>query len=270
MKINRLRFNKKSDPNSSIVRPSLSKNILKRFNTLELVLLATLPIDAAILYSHQTKMDPIVVITPFEVEAPIKLIPPISVAETKPVLEPVKPKELIKELQIERITHTAQPATPSDIPADLAEEIRLEKEKIDDWGESLVSWNQEANLKVKETMKKISMEPPKEGTGRPRRLGSMTYGFQTDQNIQTARIANYNAISAQGPGSGTRRSPTSVQDIDLRQKNSSWDGGTRNNRGNVCSLSPPINYDNACRAKYPCRICGGCCCRTEARLASLI
>ena len=49
--------------------------------------------------------------------------------------------------------------------------------------------------------------------------------------------------------------------------------GTNNrapsSEGKTCSLAPPRSPDPKCRANYPCRICGGCCCMCEAVLSGL-
>ncbi len=39
---------------------------------------------------------------------------------------------------------------------------------------------------------------------------------------------------------------------------------------NGCCIKPPAIYDAACRASYPCKVCGGCCCLCEAYRARLI
>ena len=252
MNKNKLRFSR--NPNSKIQfnSNSILKKVTHKFSTLELIFLVSLPIDAVIYFMATVQNKPMIIsqklqtivepeYNPDQIE---KIIPPIEIGHLD---QPIKVEPVIVK------------NTEEVISSDLAEEIRKEKEYMNDWGKDLVEWNREANIKVKESIKKYAMKPPEEGRAKPRHLGSMTYGFQDDsysrvqqQNFASrspATSANSNGFVAASVASVFSFNPTS---------------------GKTCSVRPPLNKDSSCRANYPCRICGGCCCNTEAKLAHLI
>ncbi len=205
MKKNKLRFDRKSE---SIARPSESKfqkSALSKLSALEMVVLASLPVDAALLYHFNSSSQPATVaVAPKEVFIPKstmeRILPPI---EMEPIqLSQALPKVVASPIPVIQKEVQNQPQ----ISAELAEEIRLEKEQLNDWGAQLVTWNLEGNKVVKESMAKMAREIPKEAPRKQRYIGRMIYAFQNEPNFNSnAARANGNtsasmAMSAQGPG----------------------------------------------------------------------
>jgi len=225
-------------------------SMVQKFGTLEVIFLTMLPIDAAVWYvAHSHSKLP--------VTAPAQIVKTVSVPEVAlPVFKPELP--LIVEPVLSPLVSKAIPKQMPLAQAPIAKPVERAIAKIeepkpvdDSWSEDLVKWNNEANAKVAESMIKYEMEKVREGNGRPRRLGSMTYGWQDSGSYHSN---NRMVVMA----NDSDRAPSSVGPV-------SAFGSHR-----ACTLKPAMTPDPLCRAKSCCRVCGGTCCMCEAKLEGLL
>jgi hypothetical protein len=267
---NKLQKNLRAE--SSVKQSKFSK--FREFSTLEVIFLATLPIDAAIWYAHITPTAPVAMIE--RTPAPIEVIHPVFKPE--PFIATVSEKRIetiFKPLQV--MAKTAPEIKPA-IPVEPTIEELLKKEAVlmqDHWGEDLVEWNRQANEKVKQSMDQYAMQPNHEAVKSRRVVGRMAYAFQDGTYFQRSPASGGVANSANDSNLAMAQIsamiPTRVGSYNYANQVGTTAGSSTT--GSVpagrCSLRPPVSPDPRCRANYACRICGGCCCLCEARLAGL-
>ena len=107
---NKLRFNKKVDPTSHSSSSSLPKSVFENLTKMELIFLATLPVDAAVLYLNRSSVPPEkpAVVSQVQYVEPVKFIEPVKMIEPVKIIEVVKQVEIIKPAAVIKAVEPAK------------------------------------------------------------------------------------------------------------------------------------------------------------------
>lgn len=207
-----------------------------KLSVFEAVFAALVPLGGAayLYFSHP--------VTPAPAPAPIASQPeqvfraiPVAPPELPKLPDPPAPPPVVKEVVREIVKVVEVRQVPAAVPAPA--HVDEPPADVDAGFKGLVEFNQSANLALKQ--------------------------FQIDENRRKEREASMDAARPRRVGTfnggDSSRAPAAVRADDRAPAPVT-----------SCSVKrPPASPDSSCRANYPCRMCGGCCCNTEAHLSGL-
>jgi hypothetical protein len=183
---------------------------------------------------QQVKAEQVKIEKPVFIPVPIE--PPVlsNEIEKAPV---VKGHEIpVVELPVEKVEILPEPMPESLVVQEAAQEEESEEEP--EWSRGLQAFNISANEALKPNYDRLVKENDE----------YLQLERQARIDFERARKARFKTVLNLPPvASSLNRAPA----------------------GGVCSAKPPANPEASCRANYPCRRCGGCCCKTEAVLSSM-
>ncbi len=257
--------------NTSFFEKAGSKSSLK-MSSMEVLCLTLVPICGAVwLYTKTESVQPVASVRPV-------------VREPSAIVEPLKPKlpEIAKRVDVQKrfeppvVEMEPLKPIPKEViheaprmPTITLEEARRQEAEIQariDSEQELFSKDALQSMNQANQLLKMSMQAKAVQDANDRSTQQIQQRNRTQRTFSTSVSG---AIGSSGAYSQSR-GPSSVELL-------ARDSMPMSNRGLVpayggqCSTSrAPASPDASCRANYPCRICGGCCCGFEARLAGLM